>query len=356
MNWTAHLHPRHTRGEGMPCHVRLGRCIAVLVLLSVTSADGAVGPRVTFTPKAFDFGCKPYGLKLPGSFVLTNEGDEPLVISKIESSCGCVAAYTGDIVIKPGERFLFKFSLETASYKDGTIKLHTNQRDQPTVLLPVHMKPLREVQLTEKDIAFGTVSHGQDRTEKFMLWIADPKKPVRILSLTSTIAHLSLSHQERVVSNRQGHEISATLSTQGMPLGRFGGWIHIALDLPQQPVIQIEVGGKVVAGIVLSPNPLSIRVLARALQAGVQRPVTVRATSGHKFRIRDVKSNDPYVHAEVRSQEPAARHLLTVSLAENTPPTQGTKKATIQVVTDSEHEPVLSLRVYYSVRKSRGSR
>ena len=356
MNWIAHLPSPRTRHVKPSLQAGLGLCIGAFVLVAAAVVEGAAGPRLVFEPEKIDFGAKPAGMMLSGTFILRNEGDEPLVVSGIESSCGCVAAQHGKRVIEPKGSTPLKFTLDTSSYNDSTIKVKTNQRGLAQVMLPIHVKVLRDVQLADKDIAFGTVPHGETRTERVMLWLRDARKPVRILSLTSTVAHVKMSHAPRVVDNRQGREISAELDTQGMPLGRFSGWVHIALDLPQQPVVKLELSGRVASGVVLSPNPLSIRVWGRALKLGVRRPVTIKSTSGRKFRIRGIKSSDPYVHAEADSHDPAARHVLAVRLARNTPQTRGTVKATVQIFTDFEQEHLVSLRVYYSVRGRRGSR
>lgn len=87
---------------------------------------------------AFDFGEIPQNKPVSHTFRFTNNGDEPLVISSVQASCGCtVAAYSKDPVLPGGEGYV------TATYNaaklgafNKTLTVNANA-DTGAVLLTV---------------------------------------------------------------------------------------------------------------------------------------------------------------------------------------------------------------------------
>jgi hypothetical protein len=56
---------------------------------ATSSENNAVGPEFTFVKDEHDFGVLVDGEKVSYSFVFTNTGDAPLIISNAKGSCGC---------------------------------------------------------------------------------------------------------------------------------------------------------------------------------------------------------------------------------------------------------------------------
>lgn len=329
---------------------------AIAIGLLPAGAAGANGPKIEIEPKCVDFGKQPKGVRLKGTFKLRNIGDQRLVISSVTSSCGCTAARHRRMEIDPGQEQLLEFSVDTSSYIDSTIKLTSNEPGRPRVMLPIRITVLRQVQMNEKSFVFGQVHRGKMQVERIMLWHADPARPVRILSLTSTVASVKLSQRRLVEANREGIEVQATLDSTDVPLGRLGGWVDLRLDLPKEPVIKLEISASIVSGVTVRPNPLSIRVRRSAMRAGYSRPVTLVQRAGHKFRMVRVQSSDPRVLVSVQTRDARDRHELAVRLDPSTPASTGSVRASVLIYTDAKPEP-LELRVYYSVRESgRGQR
>jgi hypothetical protein len=66
-----------------------------------TSVSGA--PQFTFVEEEHDFGLLVDGEKVSYSFVFTNTGDAPLIISNAKGSCGCTVPNWPKNPIAPGE-------------------------------------------------------------------------------------------------------------------------------------------------------------------------------------------------------------------------------------------------------------
>lgn len=61
------------------------------------------GARLHVDEPVYDFGMVMQGQKPEHDYAITNIGDEPLLIEKLESSCGCTAAMATDKTIQPGD-------------------------------------------------------------------------------------------------------------------------------------------------------------------------------------------------------------------------------------------------------------
>ena len=65
--------------------------VAVVMVLCLSAAALAT-PKLSVSEAVWDFGVVESGTALTHTFVLGNSGDEPLVISKVTTSCGCTTA------------------------------------------------------------------------------------------------------------------------------------------------------------------------------------------------------------------------------------------------------------------------
>ena len=76
-------------------------CSVVFLFASVTAFKVEKKAEFKFEKETHDFGKIPQGKPVSVEFKFTNTGDEPLIITNIESVCGCtVPKYTNTPVLK----------------------------------------------------------------------------------------------------------------------------------------------------------------------------------------------------------------------------------------------------------------
>lgn len=82
---------------------------SVLAVAFVLNAQTSVSPQVSATPDllglkeaAFDFGTIPQGKPVYHFFEVTNNGKDPMVISNVQTSCGCTTPEWSKEPIAPG--------------------------------------------------------------------------------------------------------------------------------------------------------------------------------------------------------------------------------------------------------------
>lgn len=123
---------------------RARRIILVALLafaaVSAVATAAAKGPKIVFKEEAWNFGKAKMGADLVHEFVFKNEGDAPLKILNVETSCGCTAVLVSDKKLEPGRSGKIKITFATQGYAGEVVKyvyVETDDPVQPRVQLKV---------------------------------------------------------------------------------------------------------------------------------------------------------------------------------------------------------------------------
>ena len=107
-----------------------------LFSFSVTAQEKIA--KIEFKETTIDYGTIEKGADGVRTFVFTNTGNAPLVISKVNSSCGCTVPKKPDGPIMPGDEGLIEVKYDTKRVMPirKTITVLSNA-DTPTVALKI---------------------------------------------------------------------------------------------------------------------------------------------------------------------------------------------------------------------------
>jgi len=78
-------------------------CIILLGFITVVAMKADPQPDFKFEKETNDFGKIPQGKPVSYDFKFTNVGEQPLIISNVESTCGCTVPKYTSTPIKKGE-------------------------------------------------------------------------------------------------------------------------------------------------------------------------------------------------------------------------------------------------------------
>jgi len=89
---------------------------AALLAMGI-GAMGFAAPKISVDHAVYDFGEVIAGMTVTHTFVLTNAGDAPLVISRVWTSCGCTTTALPKTTIAPGESVDLTVTFNSTGYR-----------------------------------------------------------------------------------------------------------------------------------------------------------------------------------------------------------------------------------------------
>lgn len=78
-----------------------------------------------------------------GEFQFSNDGSNPVILKQITPSCGCTTAESDKTVYLPGETGVIQVKVELGEHQGElvkTLKVETNDKDQPEATLTIRIK------------------------------------------------------------------------------------------------------------------------------------------------------------------------------------------------------------------------
>ncbi|MEJ2596579.1 MAG: DUF1573 domain-containing protein [bacterium] len=104
--------------------------------------DQKNGPQITFKNTLHEYGDIEMGSDGSYSFVFTNTGNEPLILSKPRSSCGCTVPAWPKEPILPGESNKIKVTYNTSKVGsfNKTVTVYSNAKNKSAIILRIKGK------------------------------------------------------------------------------------------------------------------------------------------------------------------------------------------------------------------------
>lgn len=265
-------------------------------------------PVLAIQEEVHDFGLVSGGADMHHTFVIENQGRQPLHIKNIEASCGCIKEAKmlhGDIV-PPGKREQLQVTLETPNYAKNvqeTITLQTNDSVSPTkrLVLKATVKPVFTLQPAV--INFGIVEKSQlPITQKVTVNSSGSRLRGNSMAITSG------SEDLHVVSVKTGDKqwtLSVTLP-KSSPVGPISSDVTLApsgMERQSLPVL-----GQVVGDIYAEPSEIFLRtsdvskrltqkIEVKSRKASVERLHLVSLSPSLKDMLRPTTGNSVGQHS-----------------------------------------------------------
>lgn len=199
-----------------------------LVLLTFICAWGA--PVLDTREPVFDFGSVPQGQNVRHTFHFTNTGDEPLIIDKVRSSCGCTAALLSAELVPPGEAGELQTNFDSARFRGNvnkSIYLYSNDLSSPVHKFSVKGEVLELFGLVPRQLHFGPVQTGTPVSRTVTL-TNRTEEDLRVAAVQTTSPQLQARFPGPLTSRGTG-EIQVSLKPKPGKT-RFSGYVILQLQ------------------------------------------------------------------------------------------------------------------------------
>jgi hypothetical protein len=136
----------------------------VFLVFSSGLLGGEKAPKIKFKEDLWDFGSVKQGQILTHSFLFTNEGEAPLLIQRVRTTCGCTAALVSKKEIAPGKDGEVKVTFNTRGYEGHMSKyiyVESNDAAEPrkqlTVSAKIDVPPRPRIDLDRYSLDVGLI-------------------------------------------------------------------------------------------------------------------------------------------------------------------------------------------------------
>lgn len=316
----------------------LALALSAMVLFTPTAsaqtsawADKLFGGVVTH-----DFGVVPRGAQLKHSFKLTNIYKEPLEITQVRVSCGCLTAKASTKVLQPNESATLDLAMDGRQFsgpKTIRVYLTVGPKYVSTATLTVTANARSDVVFTPGEIDFGSVQRGQTPAKHIDVEYvgAGDWRVLEIVKSSSAPFDLKVEELAQQVSQpaKRGYRIFATLKADA-PTGPFNQEIVLKTNDQASPTLSFNVNGTVQASLAVSPGNLSVS----GLKVGEAQTKKVIVRGQRPFRILGIDGLGDGITADVPDRQDMTL-ILTVTVQPTRP---GELRRQLTIRTDLENE------------------
>jgi hypothetical protein len=226
---------------------------AIFVTLALTATCGLAAPKIACDAPDFNFGVKRDHETVVHSFVLRNDGDAPLAITRVKASCGCTAVKSSTNSILPGQTATVdaRFTLKGRRGKQQkSITVESNDPATPRLRLWLKGEIVVEVALQPRYLNFRQVHKDSVVTQTVELVSLRPA--LRIIDVKAN----SASYEATIDPDGRGLTVR---TVPPLKVGLVRGHMTVKTDHPMGLSTDLSIAAVAVGDLTVMPRELALR-------------------------------------------------------------------------------------------------
>jgi len=316
--------------------------IAAVALATPASADSWA--QSMFEELSKDFGTVPRGPMLAHSFHITNKTQQPVHISGVRVSCGCVSASAAQDQLAPGQSTAINATMDTRRFtgvKSVTIYVTFDQPQWEEVRLWVQANGRDDIGISPETLAFGKVKKGSAPSASVNLNILGGGWTIGDVQTESNYIQASVKE-----TRRENAEVSYQLTARVSADAPAGKWYSdVWLKTTNESMSKIRVPLTIEIEPALSLSSSSVQLGDVKPGAEVERKIMVRGAT--PFKVTRIEGADEFWSVQDNTSESKPIHVLTIKLKGNK---SGELAKKFKVVTDLKEDGVVEILAKAQVR------
>lgn len=320
---------------------------SILITMPPPLARSATGPLLRISERKIDFGTVDQFQQLHHSLVLRNEGDRPLRILKVETSCGCTAAVPADSIVPPGKEVKIDVAFSTREYEgpqEKTLTLRTNDPAEPVVRVAVLADVKPYVRMDPTVLHFDTVPRGDTPTQK-VHFSADKGFGLAIGKVEGGEDHFKVLSQPVPSSKEEAVDVILTLRRDAPP-GQFRTIFKIQTKGKIERTFDLLATGDVVSYFVVASD-VRVRMPTLAQGKAVSTRIPITCAGNKPYKVTSVQSDLPYLTGQIIPNGPG--YIIVLGVDPSAP--AGDYMGKVDIRTTDPAQPAIQLIVKGFVRK-----
>ncbi|HLJ97832.1 MAG TPA: DUF1573 domain-containing protein [Gemmataceae bacterium] len=286
-----------------------------------------------FTELSKDFGSVPHGPTVAHLFRMTNNTGNPVHISGVRVSCGCVTASAGDTSLAPGQSTAIQAYMDTSRFygsKGVTIYVSFDQPRWEEVRLWVQANSRNDLMLSSQTFTLGQAKRGSMPSASLnVTFTGNGQWQITEVERESNYILLAVKELRRD-SAEVTYQVTAAIRADA-PVGKWYSDVWLKTNNPTLPKLRVPLTVEIEPALSISPALVDLGPTHPGNEE--ERKVIVRGIK--PFRITKVEGTDDQLVVRDNTTESKAVHVLTVTLKPKKP---GDLERTLKVLTDLTEE------------------
>ncbi len=250
----------------------------------------AAQPRIELSQREHHFGSIHQGDKATCQFPISNRGDAPLIIHRIETSCGCTGAIPGKNELAPGESSQIDVTFNSSG-KQGpfqkSIYVHNNDPQNPKAELLIDGDVKTAVDIDTSRLNIGNVLLNQSASGVVRVRLNEGSQPVEIVRIDHG-PRVQIQIPQSGLVPGEWKNLNVTFLGQ-LPTGSFYEMVTLHFsDARISPVI-FQVLGQVEGLIHVAPRQVNFVVHGNPGVVSEWQSVQVEGPESRKFNLINVE-------------------------------------------------------------------
>ena len=219
-----------------------------LTLLFCGATTSFALPQLVVDSSLIDWGNIYSGEKREHRFVLKNDGDTPLVIQQVKSSCGCTAAMVSSKTILPAGQTELRVRFNSKNFRGRVTKKVTvvsNDPQQPKKHFTLQAHVISELLVTPSRLSLGAIAADND-IEKTVTFVNRSDVSIAIKAVRSTSRYITLSNVPDLLQPGQEAIVTVTIRPTSSAKAVLNGYLLIDAQGHVRNQLRIPLLAKVV--------------------------------------------------------------------------------------------------------------
>ncbi len=319
-------------------------CVIFMLAVVLACRLAAAGAKINFDAEEYDWGVIYQGETVKHEYKLRNDGDQPLSISQVKTSCGCTVAKDWPKLLAPGKSGVIKINFNSGSRQgrnEKSISVHSNDATRPLVKLKIHgnIKKLIDI-LPSQVVSLGVITLGESATGTFEVFSLEGKMAIEKLEYNRE--KLDINYEKiKKEDGREGYLFKVELK-KGTPIGRIYETIKIETDLARKKMFEVKITGNVAGRIRAYPPRLSFS----GIKSGEEKKheFTLKRTDGKLLEVQKIVVDREDVKAEVVGGPAGSVVLVSVTVKfSGSAPQMRRLSGMIKVYVNDPDQPVVDV-------------
>jgi len=302
----------------------------------------ALGPKIQFETPVYDFGKVKSGELVKHTFIFTNIGNELLVLTNVQPSCGCTTAGEWTRQVEPGKTGSIPIQFNSANYGGAVLKTVTvtcNDKAQPSIGLQVKGSVWKPIDVNPM---FAMMNIAPDTQSNVTSKVHIVNNMDELITLSPPESN-NTNFTATLVTNTPGKDFDVIVTAMP-PFAQpnMQSQISLKTSSTNAPTISVTAWANVQPAV--SVNPPQIMLAAGPLVSKQTVSITIQNNSSKPLKLSEPAVDSKGVEVQLAEPNPGRSFSATLNFPEGFLLDQG-KKAEFTVKTDHPRHAVIKVPI-----------